>query len=61
MVGWEAALYVISFGVMIFLMSGLPDVLAKHSESKVKVAEANARAEQAKLEQMKLEQKRHQA
>lgn len=53
--GWEPALYVVGFGVMIFFMTGLENCVKAIMTGKVKVAEANARAEEARLERARLE------
>lgn len=59
--GWETALYLVGFGIAMFLIfSGPQEIIKIVMNGKVKVAEANARAEEAKLERARLEQDRQQ-
>lgn len=53
--GWELALYAVGLGLMIFFMTGLESCVKVIMTSKVKIAEANARTEEARLERVRLE------
>lgn len=51
----EYAIAMIGFAIFYFVAFELKDVINKMTDGKVKVAEANARAEEAKLERKKLD------
>jgi hypothetical protein len=57
--GWESAVVWVAIGIWAFLVFGLPEILKIFSNNKVKVAEANARTEEARLEQKKLDYERN--